>query len=83
MRQQLMVPVEVFPQEDSPGYLAVCPTIPGCHAEGATVGEALDCVMDVARTLLEIMEEDGMPWLMRPPLGSTLPMVGHVTVPLA
>ncbi len=83
MPHQLMVPVEIFPQEESPGYLAVCPTIPGCHAEGATVGEALDCVMDVARILLETMAEDGVPWPMRLPPGSTLPMVGHVTVPIA
>ena len=80
MRHQLIVPVEIFPQEDRVGYLAVCPTIPGCHAEGTTVGEALDCVMDVARTLLQIMEEDGVPWPLDPPFGTMIPMVGHVTV---
>lgn len=35
------------------GYLALCPAIPGCHAEGASVGAALDHLRDVARVIFE------------------------------
>ncbi len=55
----MRVPVEVRAQEDGPGYLAVCPVIPGCHAEGESIGQAIDNLTDVACTLLEIMREDG------------------------
>lgn len=52
--------VEVESLEEG-GYLAVCRAIQGCHAEGETVAEALENVEDVARTLLELREEDGLP----------------------
>ena len=55
-----MIPVEVEPLEEG-GYLAVCELIQGCHAEGETVAEALDNLEDVARILLELRREDGLP----------------------
>ena len=33
--------VTVAPLEEG-GFLAVCPQIEGCHAEGATIGQAID-----------------------------------------
>lgn len=33
----------------------------GCHAEGVSVGAALDCVRDVAEALLTLRREDGLP----------------------
>ena len=51
--------VIVYPKEDGPGYLAVCPSLQGCHAEGDTVGIALDNLQDVAANLLELLKEDG------------------------
>ena len=57
----MRVPVEVRAREDGPGYPAACPTIQGCHAEGRSIGEAIDDLRDVARTLLEITREDGTP----------------------
>ncbi|MHB1954186.1 MAG: type II toxin-antitoxin system HicB family antitoxin [Sulfobacillus sp.] len=53
--------VVIYPQEDGPGFLAVCEELQGCHAEGQTIGEALDNVQDVARTLLALRQEDGLP----------------------
>ncbi len=58
--KQFVVPVEVEPLEEG-GFLATCESIQGCHAEGQTVAEALDNLEDVARVLLELSEEDGLP----------------------
>ncbi len=57
---KLIIPVEIEPLEEG-GYLAVCQAIQGCHAEGETVAEALDNLEDVARILLELRQEDGLP----------------------
>ena len=51
--------VIVYPKEDGSGYLAVCPSLQGCHAEGETVGAALDNLQDVAANLLALLKEDG------------------------
>ena len=55
-----ILPVEIQPLEEG-GYLAICPVIQGCHAEGQTIAEALDNAEDVARVLLELRMEDGLP----------------------
>jgi len=55
-----ILPVEIQPLQEG-GYLATCPVIQGCHAEGQTISEALDNVEDVARILLELRMEDGLP----------------------
>ena len=60
--------------EDGPGYLAICPDLQGCHAEGATIGAALDAVRAVAATLVALRREDGLPL---PPAG---PQSGGVFV---
>jgi len=57
---KLVVPVVVEPLEEG-GYLAICEAIQGCHAEGETVAEALENLEDVARILLELRREDGLP----------------------
>jgi predicted RNase H-like HicB family nuclease len=58
--KKILLAVEIEPLEDG-RYLAVCDSIQGCHAEGDTVSEALDNLEDVARTLLELRREDGLP----------------------
>ena len=58
--KQFVVPVEVEPLEEG-GFLATCEAIQGCHAEGETIAEALDNLEDVARVLLELSQEDGLP----------------------
>ncbi len=57
---RVVLQVSVRPKDDGPGFLAVCQSLQGCHAEGATVGEALDNLQDVARNLLELRREDGL-----------------------
>ena len=58
--KQVILPVEIEALEEG-GFLAVCELIQGCHAEGKTVAEALDILEDVARILLELRVEDGLP----------------------
>lgn len=60
MSKQGKLPIEVEPLEQG-GYLAVCPILQGCHAEGETILAALENVQDVARNLIELMEQDGIP----------------------
>ena len=56
----VVIPVHVEPLEEG-GYLAICEAIQGCHAEGETVAEALEYIEDVARVLLELQREEGLP----------------------
>ncbi len=58
MRKYLLK-VEV-PLEEG-GFLATCPDLQGCHAEGDTVTEALDNVADVARLIIELCLEKSLP----------------------
>ena len=58
--RKFVIPVDIDPLEEG-GYLAVCEAIQGCHAEGETVAEALENLEDVARILLELRREDGLP----------------------
>ncbi len=58
---RVVLKVVVYPKEDGPGYLAVCSTLQGCHAEGETVGIALDNLQDVAANMLDLLKEDGQP----------------------
>jgi len=51
--------VEVEPLEDG-RFLAVCPELQGCHAEGDTISDALDNVEDVARVIIELCMEKGL-----------------------
>jgi predicted RNase H-like HicB family nuclease len=46
---------------DGLGYLATGPTNRGSHTEGKSIGEAIDNLGDMARTLLEIMRKGRTP----------------------
>ncbi|MDP2952048.1 MAG: type II toxin-antitoxin system HicB family antitoxin [Chloroflexota bacterium] len=59
--ERYIVPVQVQPLEDSEGYLAICPILLGCHAEGKTYAEAIDNLQDVARVHIELRLEKGLP----------------------
>jgi predicted RNase H-like HicB family nuclease len=58
--KQYLLRVEVEPLDEG-GYLASCPDLQGCHAEGDTIAEALDNVEDVARVIIELCLEEGLP----------------------
>ncbi len=77
---KVVLQISVRPKEDGQGYLAVCDSLQGCHAEGYTVGEALDNLQDVARTLLELRREDGLPMPALPLAGPEGAMDGRLAV---
>jgi len=52
--------VEVEPLEEG-GYLAVASNLRGCLAEGGTIAEALDSIEDVARVIIKLCLEQGLP----------------------
>lgn len=54
------LPVEIEALKEG-GFLAICPALQGCHAQGRTIAEALENLEDVARQLLELRQEDGLP----------------------
>ncbi|HFE38935.1 MAG TPA: type II toxin-antitoxin system HicB family antitoxin [Gammaproteobacteria bacterium] len=54
------VPVLVEPLEEG-GYYAECPSLPGCHVEGANYWEALENLEDVVRIHIEGRLEFGDP----------------------
>ena len=58
--KKYLLKVEVEPLEEG-GYLASCPDLQGCHAEGGTIAEALENVEDVARIIIELCLEKGLP----------------------
>jgi predicted RNase H-like HicB family nuclease len=58
MTKTYKLPVEVEALDDG-RFLAVCPTLRGCMAEGDTISQALDNVEDVARIVIELAIEKG------------------------
>jgi len=54
--------VEVHSLEEG-GYLASCPDIQGCHAEGDTIGAAIDNLYSVARVIYDLCQEKGLPFV--------------------
>ena len=55
-----LLAVEIQPLEDG-RFLAICPSVQGCHAEGDSVAEALGNLEDVARVHLQLSMEKGLP----------------------
>lgn len=76
------LPVKIEPLEEG-GYLAICPAIQGCHAEGRTVGEALDNLQDVARVIYDLCQEKGLIFVTDLPDASIETVVWQVEFPLA
>ena len=58
--KKYLLKVEVEALEEG-GFLASCPELQGCHAEGDTIAEALENVEDVARVIIELCIEKGLP----------------------
>lgn len=58
--KRYLLKVDVEPLEEG-GYLASCPDLQGCHAEGETIAEALENIEDVARVIIELCIEEGLP----------------------
>ena len=59
MTQTVELPVKIEALEEG-GYLASCSDIAGCHAEGKTMGQALDNLRDVARVIYQLCQEQDL-----------------------
>jgi len=44
-------------EEETGGYVAECPTLPGCISEGDTRDEAIENIKDAIRTSLETRKD--------------------------
>jgi predicted RNase H-like HicB family nuclease len=60
LNKEVAIPVRIEPLEDG-WHLAICDVIQGCHAEGETIPEVLENIEDVARIILELQREKGLP----------------------
>ncbi len=70
---QWVLPVEGR-QTESGQFFVQCLLLPGCHAEGATLAEALESLQDAAHLVLSYMREQHIPLPagIRPASGATL-----------
>jgi predicted RNase H-like HicB family nuclease len=50
-----------FQREDDGGYVAHCPTLPGCHSQGDTLDEAQANIEEAIAAYLESLESHGDP----------------------
>ena len=64
MRKQVQVleyalPVTIKPLDEG-GFLARCEGLQGCMAEGKTIEEAVEFIVDVARNIIDIRKEENL-----------------------
>ncbi|NJN95260.1 MAG: type II toxin-antitoxin system HicB family antitoxin [Anaerolineales bacterium] len=78
----LELPVEIESLAEG-GYLLSCADIIGCHAEGKTVGQALDNLYDVAGVLYELCQEKKLSFVTGHANISLADIVWKVAIPLA
>ena len=57
----------IYPDENG-GWIAECPSLPGCISQGATREEVAISIKEAIRGYLKALEEDGLP--IPPPLRS-------------
>jgi len=79
--KQYSLPVEIEILDEG-GCLAICPSIPGCHAEGKSIGDALDNLRDVARVLYDLSIEKGLVFVPDHPAAKPESITWHVEIPL-
>ncbi|GIK42801.1 MAG: hypothetical protein BroJett011_66340 [Chloroflexota bacterium] len=80
--QPLELPVEIESLAEG-GYLAFCADIVGCHAEGKTVGQALDNLYGVARVIYELSQEKNLTFVTGHAHIGLDDIVWKVAIPLA
>lgn len=47
--------------DETGGYVVSCPSLPGCHSQGATIDEAIANIREAIELYIEVLEEDGRP----------------------
>lgn len=77
---ELSVTIELLAEG---GYLAQCPKISGCHAEGKTIGQALDNLRDVTRVIYELCQKQNLVFVTDHPEIELDDIIWKVDIPLA
>lgn len=49
----------ILEPDETGGYIAVCPSLPGCYSQGETIEEALENIKEAILLVLEDMEAHG------------------------
>jgi predicted RNase H-like HicB family nuclease len=52
--------IVIEPDEDGV-YVASCPSLPGCHSQGATRSEAMKNILEAMEGYIESLKENGDP----------------------
>ena len=53
--------VVLEPDAEGKGYVAFCPTLPGCFSQGDTREEALANIKEAIEAYIESLKKDGLP----------------------
>ena len=56
-------PILVTPDTEDGGFVAECPTIPGCVSEGDTIEEAIANIREAIEGCLAVLREKVPGWL--------------------
>ncbi|WXG42332.1 MAG: type II toxin-antitoxin system HicB family antitoxin [Candidatus Freyarchaeum deiterrae] len=59
IRTEFVVVLE--PDVEGKGYVAFCPTLPGCFSQGDTREEALANIKEAIEAYIESLKKDGLP----------------------
>ena len=51
----------IIEPDETGGFVASCPSLPGCHSQGETLEEAIANIREAIELYLEVLEEDGKP----------------------
>jgi predicted RNase H-like HicB family nuclease len=81
VRQPFELPVEIEALAEG-GYLAFCADIAGCHAEGKTIGQALDNLRDVTQVIYELCQEKKLIFVTDHPEIGLNDIIWKVEIPL-
>lgn len=49
----------IIEPDEGGGFVASCPSLPGCHSEGETLEEAIANIREAIELYIEVLEEDG------------------------
>ncbi len=49
----------IIEPDETGGYVAICPSLPGCYSQGETIEEALENIKEAILLVLEDMEAQG------------------------
>jgi predicted RNase H-like HicB family nuclease len=51
----------IITPDEAGGYIASCPSLPGCHSQGETIDETIANIREAIELTIEVLKEDGRP----------------------